>query len=78
MANKSNTRIQIWVHPDFNIVLKRIKAKRLLNNRSPEEISIPDLTKEMIRCKNFARLEKELTKEEIKEALKIKLDRRIR
>ncbi len=64
---------QVWTHKDFAKRLEKIKAQRLLVGKPVH--SIGELTKEMLQCPSFKKLEKELIESERKATkLPIKFD----
>lgn len=50
---------QIWADKKLVAKLKRIQAKRMLNG---EDVSIPDLTRDLAECTTFEDVERELVK----------------
>lgn len=76
-GKKSNDRKQAWISPEFELELKRLKAKKLLVNG--KEVSIADITKEILNCPSFKALTEELLRESKGLTdLNIKIDKRFR
>ena len=76
MARDRNHQKQIWTDPDFAKTLTKLKAKLLLKNGS--EISIAQLTKKILQCKTWEKLEQELINIDVDiQGLRIKTDKRL-
>ena len=76
MSRDRNRQKQIWSDPEFAKTLMKVKAKILLKNGS--EVSIAQLTKKILQCETWEKLEQELINIDVKmSGLKIKLDKRL-
>ncbi len=74
MSRDRNKQKQIWSDPDFALRLKKIKAKMLLKNG--HDVSIAQLTKKLLQCKQWERLEQELMSIDVDvKGLRIKMDK---
>lgn len=73
MRDRNNQK-QLWSDKEFVERLERIKAYRLLQGKPIKNLG--ELTKEMLQCPSFKDLEQELINKEIKNTLKIKLDKK--
>ena len=74
MSRERNLQKQIWTDPEFKKTLMRVKAKILLKNGN--DISIAKLTRKILQCGTWEKLEQELINIDIKPGLKIKLDKK--
>lgn len=74
MKRERNKQKQLWSDKEFVERLEKIKAQRLLQGKPVKNLGV--LTKEMLACPSFKAVEDELINKEIKESLRIKLDKK--
>ncbi len=72
-GKKSNKRVPAQVSPEFRDEFLKLKGIMLQNG---SDISMPQLTKELVNTKAFQELQSKLLRNELKLDIKLRFDRR--